>query len=39
MNSFFASDSLVLKYQQFVKNISELGDNIKADEIFAAFKM
>lgn len=38
MNSFFASDSLVLKYQQFVKNISELGDNIKADEIFAAFK-
>jgi hypothetical protein len=38
MNSFFASDSLVLKYQQFVKNILELGDNIKSDELFGAFK-
>lgn len=38
MNSFFASDSLVLKYQSLVKNIQELGDNIKADELFAAFK-
>lgn len=38
MNSYFASDSMVLKYNQFVKNVSDLGDNIKSDELFGAFK-
>lgn len=38
MNSYFASDTLVLKYQQFIKTVEELGDNIKADELFSQYK-
>lgn len=38
LNSYFAADSLVLKYGQFIENIKKLGDNTKADELFAKFK-
>lgn len=38
MNSYFASDSLVLKYQQFVETVKELGDNIKSDDLYSSFK-
>lgn len=38
MNTFFASDSLVLKYQQSVEQLKNLGDNTKSDDLFAAFK-
>lgn len=38
LNSYFAADSLVLKYIQFVENIKGLGDNTKADELFSKFK-
>lgn len=38
MNSYFASDAMVLKYDQFVRNIKDLGDNIKSDELFGLFK-
>lgn len=38
MNTFFASDSLVLKYQQSVEQLKKFGDNTKSDDLFAAFK-
>lgn len=38
MNGYFASDSLVLKYQQFVETVKNLGDNIKSDDLYSAFK-
>lgn len=38
LNSYFAADSLVLKYGQFIENIKKLGDNTKADELFGKFK-
>lgn len=38
MNSYFASDSLVLKYQQFVETVKNLGDNIKSDDLYSSFK-
>lgn len=38
MNSYFASDALVLKYQQFIETVKGLGDNTKADDLFSAFK-
>jgi MoxR-like ATPase len=38
MNSYFASDTLVVKYQQFIETVKSLGDNTKADDLFSAFK-
>jgi hypothetical protein len=38
LNSYFGSDALVLKYQQFVENVKNLGDNTKSDDLFSAFK-
>lgn len=38
LNSYFAADSLVLKYNQFVDTVKSLGDNTKADELFSKFK-
>lgn len=38
MNSYFASDALVIKYQQFIETVKSLGDNTKADDLHSAFK-
>lgn len=38
LNSYFAADSLVIKYNQFIENIKGLGDNTKSDELFSKFK-
>lgn len=38
LNSYFAADSLVLKYGQFIENIKKLGDNTKADQLFGQLK-
>lgn len=38
LNAFFASDSMVLKIYQFVKNIRDLNDVVKADDIESKLK-
>lgn len=38
LNAYFASDTLILKYRQFIDEIKNLGDLIKSDELFGYLK-
>jgi hypothetical protein len=38
LNSYFASDNMVLKVHQLVESLKKLGDNVKADDLEARIK-
>ncbi|MCA8922226.1 MAG: DNA repair ATPase, partial [Planctomycetes bacterium] len=38
LNAYFAADPMVLKLQQLARQLGELGDSVKADEVLSALK-